>query len=78
MANFDTPAAIEPANLDAVPRLLSEIASSGHAFTNANNPSLGSRMDLLAKARALVCALETPREAMIRDCWAQVCPNNIT
>ncbi|KAF6785942.1 sterigmatocystin 8-o-methyltransferase, partial [Colletotrichum musicola] len=30
-----------------------------------------ARQDLLIKARSLVQALETPRETMVKHCWAQ-------
>jgi hypothetical protein len=52
-----------------VPRLLDEVAVKGKALAQ-NEPR--ARQTLLESARALVYALETPREAMIRICWSQV------
>lgn len=63
---------VNPSNIDAVPKLLSEVASAGNALSKAGNDSLKSRLELLAKARKLVHALETPREIMIQHVWAQV------
>jgi uncharacterized protein YjgD (DUF1641 family) len=74
---FET--AVKPSNIDAIPKLLSEIASAANALPKADDDSLVSRLELLAKARELVHALETPREVMIQHCWAQVgyeCPDN--
>lgn len=62
---------INPSNIDAVPKILSEVASAGTALSKDDNDSLTSRLELLAKARELVHALETPREAMIQHLWAQ-------
>jgi hypothetical protein len=63
--------AIAPSNLAAVPELLSEIASAGDALSKAGDASLAQRLELLAKARELARALETPREIMIQHVWAQ-------
>lgn len=54
-----------------VPALLKKIATNGEVFTSERSDE-NTRMDLLEQARALVYALETPREAMIRFCWSQV------
>lgn len=61
---------ISPSAPQEVPGLLSQIASHGDAFLNVDPDA---RLKLLEDARALVNALETPRESMIRYCWAQVC-----
>ncbi|KAL4998619.1 S-adenosyl-L-methionine-dependent methyltransferase [Aspergillus recurvatus] len=56
-------------NLPAqVPGLLDEITSSGKQYLGANGQA---RLKLLEAARSLVYALETPREAIIRHCWAE-------
>ena len=60
---------ISPSAPQEVPRLLSQMASHGEGFLQ-DDP--GARSKLLEDARALVNALETPRESMIRYCWAQV------
>ncbi|KAL4899338.1 hypothetical protein BDW74DRAFT_171611 [Aspergillus multicolor] len=57
------------ANLPAqVPGLLDKIAFSGKQFLGAEPQA---RLKLLEAARSLVYALETPREAIIRHCWAE-------
>ncbi|RYP84309.1 hypothetical protein DL769_001224 [Monosporascus sp. CRB-8-3] len=62
MAPVDPAFAVVPSNIGAVPKLLSEVASGGAALSKAGNASLIPRLELLAKARELVHALETPRE----------------
>ncbi|OJJ78945.1 uncharacterized protein ASPGLDRAFT_70426 [Aspergillus glaucus CBS 516.65] len=59
---------ISPSAPQEVPGLLDQISSHGDAFLNADPDA---RLKLLEDARALVNALETPRESMIRYCWAQ-------
>lgn len=59
----------EPADLGAVLPTLK--------YLNAGLPSLATdsddaRSDMLQAAWKLVLSLETPRETMIRHCWAQV------
>ncbi|KAI0104310.1 S-adenosyl-L-methionine-dependent methyltransferase [Nemania sp. FL0031] len=68
-------AASAAASIDvgAAPRLLSEVASAGHAFVRSGNGSLVARRELLAKTRELTRALETPREIMINHLWVQPC-----
>lgn len=61
---------ISPSAPLEVPRLLNQISSHGKAFLQ-DDPD--ARSKLLEDARALVNAVETPRESMIRYCWAQVC-----
>lgn len=61
--------AISP-NLPAhIPLLLSQIHAQGKAYLDANPQT---RIDLLESTRALVYALETPREAILRHCWSEV------
>lgn len=62
---------IQPNNIEAVPTLLEQI-KTGFDVVNASNEG---RKDLVIKCRALVQALETPRETMIYHCWAQVSAN---
>jgi hypothetical protein len=66
---FET--AINPSNVHAIPKLLADVASAGNTLSEAGYASLVSRLELLAKARELVHALETPREIMIQHVWAQ-------
>lgn len=72
MAPLDPAVVIAPSDLDAVPRLLSEVAAGGEALFKAEGGALAPRLDLIAKARKLVNALETPRETMIQLLWADV------
>lgn len=60
---------ISPSAPQEVPSLLNQITSHGDAFLHTDP---GARLRLLEDARSLVNALETPRESMIRYCWAQV------
>lgn len=61
--------AVSPNNADKVPSTIAAIQSIGDNFDASNNDA---RMKLLAEARRLVQALETPRETMIKHNWAQV------
>ncbi|KAH9905020.1 S-adenosyl-L-methionine-dependent methyltransferase [Xylariomycetidae sp. FL2044] len=75
MSNItDISTAIAPTNSDAVPKLLSEIATAGHGYTEASG-SIVARRELLAKARELVRALESPRDTMLQHVWSQ--PSNV-
>lgn len=65
---YDERIAITPTAAEDVPDLLSKVATLGNEYST----DVRSRMKLLEAARSLVYALETPREAMIRYCWAQV------
>ncbi|KAL2219261.1 o-methyltransferase [Thermoascus aurantiacus ATCC 26904] len=60
--------ATSPCDGESVPGLLAEIASYGEVFSH--NDRRG-RLQLLRAARSLVRALETPRETIIRLCWAE-------
>lgn len=70
----DVGLAAAPCNLDSVPGLLEEISSLGSALSGDDGQA---RLKLLANARSLVTALETPRETMIKHCWAQVSWTNL-
>ncbi|KAI1259172.1 S-adenosyl-L-methionine-dependent methyltransferase [Xylariaceae sp. FL1019] len=72
MSNIDIMSAVAPTDVDAVPTLLSDVASAGHSFSESGG-SVATRRELLAKVRALTHALETPREMMIQHVWAQPC-----
>ena len=78
MASIGIESALTPTKIDAVSRLLSEVASAGNAFSNTSNAPLASRLDLLAKAQELARALETPRETMVRHVWVEVCRVTLT
>ncbi|KAI6282399.1 hypothetical protein MCOR27_003799 [Pyricularia oryzae] len=64
----DAAIATQPADLASVPSLARAIAAGVDAVTGEDD---ASRYELLLKARSLVQALETPRETMIKHCWAQ-------
>jgi hypothetical protein len=64
----DVATASRPCDPEAVPSILRRIVSSGET-PSVDNDSV--RLALLANARELVRALETPRETMIKHCWAQ-------
>ncbi|KAJ4392556.1 hypothetical protein N0V85_006959 [Neurospora sp. IMI 360204] len=59
----------QPNDLSAVPSLLSTILTQGIAAVSSPSDH-ATRLALLSSARALVLALEKPRETMIRQCWA--------
>ncbi|KAI0469327.1 S-adenosyl-L-methionine-dependent methyltransferase [Xylaria cf. heliscus] len=73
MADMDLESAVAPTNIGAVPKLLSDVAKAGDALSKAGDYSVVARRELLAKARELTRALETPREIMIKQVWAQPC-----
>lgn len=62
---------IAPNDPEEVPELLKRIALHGKAYLTENDEL--ERTKILNSARSLVYALETPREAVIRHCWSQVC-----
>lgn len=64
--------AISPNDADAVSSTIETIQTLGKTFSPADN---FGRQKLLAEARRLVRALETPRETMIKHNWAQVSPS---
>ena len=61
--------AYEPYN---VPKLLADIQSNGSQLT-AKGDNENARLEALTAARTLCHALETPREAIVNRCYAQVC-----
>ena len=61
--------ALKANKLSAVPDLAKSISSLSTAAADGNEQA---RLELLEKARQLVRSLETPRETMIKHCWAQV------
>lgn len=65
----DISVALSPNNLPAVPEIVKGISALSASATDGDEQS---RLDLVEKARQLVRALETPRETMIKHCWAQV------
>jgi hypothetical protein len=54
----------------AVPSLLEKLSEFGGKPSVDHNDT---RMAMLSHAKALVRALQTPRETMIEQNWAQVC-----
>ncbi|KAJ5782046.1 O-methyltransferase family 2 [Penicillium paradoxum] len=61
--------AASPNNINAVPHLLTEITNDINSLANGTDED---RKDVLVKCRALVKALETPRETMVDHCWGQI------
>ncbi|EFX00449.1 hydroxyindole O-methyltransferase [Grosmannia clavigera kw1407] len=64
----DVSIALAPCNIDVVPKLIEEISRRTASATSGDE---AARLELAEKARSLVRALETPRETMIKHCWAQ-------
>ena len=62
-----------PNNIDAVPGLVKQINSGVDVLSTGGDEA---RHALLVNARNLMQALETPRETMIKHCWAQVSTSN--
>lgn len=65
----DMAVALTANDLAAVPALTKGITSLSAAAAGGDEQA---RLDLVEKARQLVRSLETPRETMIKHCWAQV------
>jgi hypothetical protein len=61
--------AVSPNLPNQIPNLLQKVASGGYEYLATGDQA---RLKLLEEARALVYALETPREAIIRHCWSEV------
>lgn len=61
--------AVSPCDMESVPGLVREINSLNEGLTADKD---GQRIALLAQARALVRALETPQETMLQHLWGQV------
>lgn len=66
MAPLDPSIITKAGNEDAVPALVKKIGLL------AGKDGDEARQDLKDVARELFLALETPRETMIRQCWAEV------
>ncbi|KAK6857213.1 O-methyltransferase- family 2 [Apiospora arundinis] len=64
--------ATSPSNLAAVPQLIKELAEGVGCLESGGNEA---RQALAIKARTLMQALDTPRETMIKHCWAQPAVN---
>ena len=58
----------------AVPCLLEKLSEFGGKPSVDHNDT---RMAMLSQAKALVRALQTPRETMIEQNWAQVCARSV-
>lgn len=58
-----------PTSLSAVPTLVRQLLPDVSKVLEADEEA---RHEALKKARALVLALQTPRETMVEHCWAQV------
>lgn len=67
--SIDPIIALLPNNVDAIPKLLEEITHHIQLRGIGDNTD---RQELLIKCRSLVQAIETPRETMVKHCWAQV------
>ncbi|CAI7584217.1 unnamed protein product [Penicillium manginii] len=65
---IDPKVAVSPTAPHQLADLLHEIQSHANAFTNGDSLA---RLELVDSARALVRAMETPQEAMLRACWAE-------
>lgn len=61
--------AISPNDPSKIPSTIESIKSLGNSYSATDD---AVRRQLLAEARQLVRALETPRETMIKHNWAQV------
>lgn len=60
----------KPTDISAVKGLLQQIVIGANDLLTSGDEQV--RYDVLNKARALVLALQTPRETMVEHCWAQV------
>lgn len=67
--DVDVSLTTKPTDISAVPGLLREIVTGAEDLSKGDDQL---RHDVLKKARALVLALQTPRETMVEHCWAQV------
>ncbi|KAK3693085.1 S-adenosyl-L-methionine-dependent methyltransferase [Podospora appendiculata] len=66
---LDVSLASTPCDLDGVPVILSRITALSQGLQSSDHER---RLQLLGEARALVQAIETPRDRMIMDMWARV------
>lgn len=65
----DSHAIIAPSAPEQLPSLLGDIESHAKAYTG-DDPD--ARLKLVDAAQSLVQSMETPRETMLRYCWANV------
>lgn len=65
----DISVALSACDLPSVNQHVKNIAGLTEVVASGNDTA---RLKMLANARSLVHALETPRETMIKHCWAQV------
>jgi hypothetical protein len=70
MAQFDPSMITKAGDLEAVPALVKKVNLL------ADKDGESARQDMKNAARDLFLALETPREAMIRQIWAEVRDTN--
>lgn len=68
----DISLATSPNEIDAVPSLIKQITAQADSVSAS---SYEARLKLLATARSLVRALETPRETMLKHMWGQPAAN---
>ncbi|KJZ69465.1 hypothetical protein HIM_11148 [Hirsutella minnesotensis 3608] len=59
---------MQPNSVKGLPALVEEISRRVQALADGGDVS---RRDLVAKCHQLLYCLESPREVMLRDCWAQ-------
>lgn len=64
----DISVALAPNSLKSVPALVQDINAVADRVSAGDETA---RLELVETARSLVRALETPRETMIKHCWAQ-------
>lgn len=65
----DSSTALHPNDIASLPALLEHVTKGVNAMVNGEDVD---RKSILVKCRALAQAIETPRETMIRHCWAEV------
>lgn len=63
--------AVRPSNPDAVPALIESLNANAKDFKPDDK---AQRHQLLADTRKLLHSLQTPRETMLEQIWANVCP----
>jgi hypothetical protein len=63
---------LSPNDPGSVPGLVQKVNTLGQGYTD--DSSHEKRLELLAQAKALVQALETPQETMLTHLWASVSP----
>ncbi|KAL3292617.1 O-methyltransferase B [Colletotrichum asianum] len=68
---IDISIALSACDLPSVNQHVKNIAALAEVVAPGND---ATRLKMLANARSLVHALETPRETMIKHCWAQPAP----